>query len=99
MRTQLEHGSEQSSGFISCDICLHLPGLEVTRQLMAKGAHVIMACRDMPACEAAAEKLRLASKEAKGTGTCSCAQLVSAAHRRPLATGPCWCGAHAVQLT
>ncbi|KAG2482028.1 hypothetical protein HYH03_019017 [Edaphochlamys debaryana] len=46
-------------------------GYQVARGLMARGAHVVMACRNRGACEAAAEGLR-----AEGLrGTCACRSL------------------------
>ncbi|KAG2435989.1 hypothetical protein HYH02_011702 [Chlamydomonas schloesseri] len=46
-------------------------GFEVTRGLMERGAHVVMACRNTAACEAAAERLR-----AEGLpGSCACRRL------------------------
>ncbi len=38
---------------------------------MARGAHVVMACRDTASCEAAVADIR----KAGGSGTCECAKL------------------------
>lgn len=46
-------------------------GKAITAGLMARGAHVVMACRNMAACEAAAAELASAAVP----GSCICAQL------------------------